>query len=791
MGGFGLITRLALEPPRETLDLAVLPEAVRSELEDLIRDCLKEDRGARREEVRLAWQQRAFKANRQHLYYDNASATFLPPSAASAQELPRYMDVYNIFTPHLRSMVSLLSQNPPGINFVPNDMKLGRDITAANFAERKRAQVDRLVHMKDCQMRVADLFGTDGRTIAWTRMEDGELRITLHGVLESKVPVYAPSMKHWGYAILSEERDAWEQKDEFPDFAKQISPGDVGVSEQQYERLARMNVMSSKGAYYGSGEGWRSMVTRHEAWIRPFRYRKLHADTEAVVREMFPDGVHATLVSGILVKAVPEAMDSVLRVAWPYPGDGQLRPSMLASLVPIQQAFNDALNLVREHGDYSIPARWITDQVDPEAVAEQVSAPGVTHQIAIPAGASVRDLVMTEDPLTLPAELIQNVDRLLELAQFTLGDTPSLHGMGTPDQQTMGGQALLNTQAKGQQSSPWASLQWLFAGVYELAIRHLCRANPFDPEAEAILEGVWRCRPDADDSFPETTADKRVMVQTVFTQLANVQGGQAIIAHPDNLKLFQAATGLDDLVIPGAEARDKQREEIEILLQEKPVPDDDAILEWITAGSQGPPPPPRSSVDIDPDWDYHADEADTVQAWLSSNACREELRRGNFAGIQNVRLHGQAHRAAMAAQAQAAQPPAVPPRVSLTAKVDDPSAISQLLGQTGVQANPEEIAAAAVPEQQNTAADTQLKQANAQHRAVLAARDQVTQGIDAANTAADTVLKRANAQHTAVLASIEQQNQQPNAQLRAAMARHKDVLAAREAQNLESPGEGE
>lgn len=719
---------------------SALSDLARNAIEELVAGILREDQVTRRAEVRRAWQQRLFKDGIQFLWYNSTTYCFSAPSA-SGEELPPYMDVYNIYTPHWRSFVSILSQNPPGINFVPDDLQDGKDVTAATYAEKMRSRVDRIVCMKDRQMEVAGLFCTDGRTIARTYIdEDGKLAVRIYGVLESKTPIFVRKMKNWGYCVLSEEVDLYEAKDDYPDFADDIDSSAAGQAD--YERYARLNVLADrKGAY---GDGIKTVATKHLAWVRPSRYRKAPKEVQEELKSKYPDGFRATIISETCVECVAETMEQALTVQWPSPSQGQVRPSMLHDAVPIQEAFNDVLNMIREHGDYSIPAKWVTDTVDDEAIAEQISAPGVVHQISVPNGASIEDLVFVEPTPTLPAELVANVDRLLSLAQFTTGDLPSLYGEDEEHQETASGQRALTDQAKGQLSPAWSGIQWLFAGVYDIAVRLLAKMSPeetavqgeagnekFDPSL--ILEGSFGCYPDTDSSFPETTADKRASVQNMVNQLANAgPAGLSIIMQPDNLKLMKQLGGVSDFIIPGAEARDKQLEEIDQLLQETPVPDQTQLPQWMRAAqmaqAQGqpiPPPPVKPSVDIDPDWDYHQAEADKVQEWLSSRACREEMRKGNIQGIANVKLHGQAHKDALSRLAQQNAPKPEPPRISLTAQIQDPTAISQLLGEAGVQTSPENIAAAKLPEDQNQAADTQLKAASAQHKAVLAAKEAV------------------------------------------------------------------
>jgi hypothetical protein len=599
--------------------------------------------------------------------------------------------------------------------------------------------------MKDRQAEVAGYFCTDGRTITWTRIDDkGKLRVTVHGVLESKVPIFARKMERWGYAVLSEEIDKWEAKDEYPDFADDISSSEGDTSETAYERFARLGILSNKKGASGEAETIKNLCTVHNAWLRPSRFRKAPDTVQKELKSLYPDGVHVTVISGKAVNCVAEKIEDALRCQWPAPGQGQSRPSLLHDVVPIQMAFNDAMNMLREHFEFSIPATWVTDTVDTEALSEQRSAPGVIHTITVPPGASISDLVMQEQAAQLPPELVANIDRLLSLAQFTSGDLPSLYGDGTPDQETASGQKMLSDQAKGQLSPAWGGLQWLFAGTYEIGVVMAAKMlgdrdsvaiqggptgqQQFNPAA--ILDGMFGCYPNTDSSFPETMADQRASLQSVLTQLGQGEQGLAIVMHPDNLKLIKQYSGLENLVIPGAEARDKQLREIEQMLKEPPVPDQTQIPQWQQASQQakmaGQPPPEMplsSSVQIGK-YDYNQAELDKCIEWLSSTACFEEQQKGNSQGVMNVQLHADLHAAAIKA---AAPPPQFkPPNVTLTAQITDPIAIAALLGEAGAQTTPENIEASTVPEQQNMAADTQNKAATAQHKAVLAAKEAVT-----------------------------------------------------------------
>jgi hypothetical protein len=363
------------------------------------------------------------------------------------------------------------------------------------------------------------------------------------------------------------------------------------------------------------------------------------------------------------------------------------------------------------------------------------------HPITVPKDASITDLVFQEQVAQLPPELVGNIDRLLQLAQFTTGDLPSLFGEGTPDQETATGQKMLSDQAKGQLSPAWGGMQWIFAGTYSLAVKKAATLDSDKPiiaiqgskgsskfSPQDILNGNWGCFPDTDSSFPETMADKRAALQLVLTQLG--EAAAPLLAQPDNLKLIKQYGGINDLIIPGAEARDKALREIEQLLQETPVPDPTQMQQWQTQAQQAvangqaaPPEPETCSIQIDPDWDFHQPIIDKVQEYLNSDSAFEETQKGNVRGLQNVKLYGMAHKKALAAQQQPSM--GKPPNISITAQVTDPRTIAQILQLDGIQADPDNLAESMVPDLQQKAAQTQHSAAQAQHASVLAAKEAV------------------------------------------------------------------
>ena len=198
---------------------------------------------------------------------------------------------------------------------------------------------------------------------------------------------------------------------------------------------------------------------------------------------------------------------------------------------------------------------------------------------------------------------------------------------------------------------------------------------------DRLTKGKFGCYPDEDSSFPESTQAKRQTLNGIMTMAVQdpILGSQ-ITGSPDNWKTFSTLMGFPELVIPEAVVRDKAAFQIEILLQQSPLPPNPqevqaAMVEHAAATISaqtmgGTPPPPfdptsllRSSVPVE-DSDFFAWEAQKYKEWLSSDDRRRQEAEGNIAGVQNVKLHWKelTMRAAadMAAQAAAMPPPAAP-----------------------------------------------------------------------------------------------------------------------------------
>lgn len=716
-------------PDAEPLPIGEDVEALPPELADddkadilsLVRACQKEEQYSRRQEVRWARHQRYYERGDQNIGYDQRTYSFIPLAdyaKENNQKLPKYTQVYNIYRPRLRSLVAVLSQVTPGVNFQPDSLKNSNDISAAQFGEKLRHKLYRDVDLKAIQTEVARMFCTDARAVIWTK-DDGT--IWQGGVLESKVPIHLKDTKQWGYCVLSWEEDINRCKDEFPDAGNKIQPSESSTTESNYERIARLGVLGGTRSLANTDDGNRHLTTRHEAFIDVSRYRKLKDETKKKVQALFPFGMRVTVCGGAFCDAVPDSMweqrgqggeliyPGSISVRYASAGDGANRPSLLKDMVPLQDSFNDTMNLRREAIDYGIPATWFDSQsVDEEAISSQAAQPGAMHGITVPNGASISNLVMQEQPAVVPPDAMAMTDMMIgAFGDSVSGDLPSLNGGQIPSSDTVGVYSMSREQALGGLSQAWAGVQGIIAsmtyqGVIKMAQRLGDEEVAVDDEsgteaftASEVLRGGFKCYPDQDSSFPETTASKRAALMQAMQTFGATEQGQKLMELPENARFALQVSGLEDIVIPEADADQRQLEEIEQLLSEPPVPQ---------MGPDGKPvigddgqPTLHCSVPIDETYDLHEAHFAKVQNWMQSAAKTQQIRKGNNDGVLNVSLHGKLHQDVIAKRAadaakNAAAAQQKPPTVSIAYKdVQDPNAQAQILGEVGVQSSPETI----------------------------------------------------------------------------------------------------
>lgn len=735
-----------------------LPEQLQNALKSAVKEFQEQDKYDRRREVLRDRRNRFYERGYQHIYDNYRQGGFVqgqPGQVINVDgreiQCPNKIDDYNVYGPCLEILESILTQNPPGIDFRPTNPNVPEDMEASETAEGYRKMFDRANDVKSIQTDIVRMMGVSGRTIIWTRTEANEQKFgrnddgspkqmetsTVYGTLESKVSILAKSQADTPYCFLFDDPDVKVAKQEYPDFAKKIKAGDTGLGESAYERVARLGVLQGTRMQANAGDALSHVVTRMHCWLRPCSFvgeqydEVLESPDEGDTNEdgstmkvrdklnqLFPSGCHAVFVGDVYVGSWDESMDSAVCIDFPYAGDGMNRQGMMDRGVVIQDRFNDDRNAYAEVKDYGWPSTWVNgDDADYDALVNQKADPFAIRLKKARNGTPMDAEFYREQDPQIPETFVKDTDNLLQLLYFMLATPPALFGEAQQDQKTASGFAMMRAQAMGRLGIIWASIQRMMSVMYFQAA--LCASRNPDHSEEIVVpveggqnvtlrlerlrKGKFGAYPDEDSSFPESTAAKRQQLAQIVTMAAQSPVGMQIFESPDNWELFKQLLGFPELVLVEAEARNKQVREIEILLQQSPIPpapDELAAAQQkhaadtITAAQMGgnPPPPfdPESlmqpSVPVD-ELDYHQYEGKKGQEWLSSEACWRERAEGNLAGILNVKLHTKEHlkmAALMAAPPPMLNPlPKHPPVAPSQGEQGAPNAISAPPGTLG------------------------------------------------------------------------------------------------------------
>lgn len=723
-----------------------LPEDKQVILKDLLKKALTREIYSRRTEVIDARLQRFYSRSVQYIYWNWATGMFAPlmqGGANNSADQERYCEVYDIYSAFLRTLVAALSQNPLAAHMVPRTPKRTVDISAAEAAEYYRNRIEQVNQVKQLQVDVARLFCTDGRVVGLVQEMPPDPRygmdsngdpvgaeiIEVDGILEWKVPI-TQCFDNWPYAVRSKELELEFAQEKYPEAVdaegeSKIVTGSASSGESAYERMARLGVLQGTKLLTATGETWEHLVTEHIAFFRPSFFRAAAKENREWLSQTFPDGLKLIVTGNAYCKSWNVSMDKRLRVAHCKPGDGQNRTSLLKAMVPVQDAFNDLWNLQKEIFEYCIPEKWIDKETyDIMAMQEHRSEPGNSNPVVMIPGEDIRHKIFVEGNIEVPASMITAMGQLSgELAQLITAALPSLMGTADEHNETKGGIAMMREQALGQMGIAWGASQNLLGALEELAVKLAGETQPGDTKMSVTVSG-GTASPDSvkdieiqelnsgdfcyevDDSFPDTRAMRRAVFNSLLTMSEHSPSLQAILQLPENQALFKEMVD-PDLEIPGADARLQQKREMDRLLSSQPIPPSPQQLQQAVQGlaqqaiqgmQQGGPPPPaptpqmmqqlvkslsQPSVPIDAEWDFNELHLEEIKDWLAGDQCYQELQKGNIAGVENVKLHGELHKKAIAA---AQQPPQQkPPSESINfADLPDEGKV-QLAAKGGIQ----------------------------------------------------------------------------------------------------------
>jgi hypothetical protein len=717
-----------------------LPLQLKEAIDGLIKTFSLRDMYDRRIEVLMDRILRFYDDGVQHVYPNfgtgvyqvGVSGGYVDLGNGRQLECPEYMGAYNIFRRDRRTLHSVLTQNPPGIDFIPNKIGEPEDEQSAEIAEGYRHFFDTHNDVKQIQEQISRFMCLSGRVVTrvytatnpqrWGYNEKGDPRqmetVWVGGTLESRVPITTRDFDKCVFVFLYGDLDILQAKAENRWIRSKIAAGEAALGESDWERFARLGVKQARKGYYLTGQALAHLVTEMHAYLRPAAFEDGNCDraftdeapdgheftpdedeeivtVRSALKEMFPEGLHVKYVGKNYSESWNEAMDDAIDIGFPDTRDGMTGGALMEPAKVTQDVFNDYKNAERENYEKGWPATYFKGSAnDYNAIADTRSAPGQFHLLReSPPDTQIDGQIVYREPdFSVPESFVAAMEELRQTLQPDLvGALPALAG-NAPASKTASGQAMDRGQAMGLIGPAWANIQRMWAGIYTKAVLFASK-NPDHGKEIATLKsdgtkatlqltkirkGTFKAKPDVDSSFPDSTAGKRQNMQQILPMAAPTPLGAAIFESPDNWEEILELNGNPDLTLTPAIAYKKQMRELELLLEQPPVQNKQAVdqynqqhaaqsLQAIQAGLPEPPyqPPPPMLPSIMPEpEDYHLWEMRKCQEYLSSEDCWLRMKTGDpdqvemaAQGILNVRLHYQAHQQMMAAQ----MPPPMPP----------------------------------------------------------------------------------------------------------------------------------
>jgi hypothetical protein len=479
-----------------------------------------------------------------------------------------------------------------------------------------------------------------------------------YGGLNVKISNYAKTQAECSYLKFSHEVDYAQAIERYEDLHGDESIKDRVVKasgpDDNYEFWGRLSPQYR-------GEYPTNVVTINQYWLRPAKFNILpDLDEVKELKKLFPNGCKLVRVNQQFAEACNESLDDTWTLTYNPLADFVHYDPLGMLLISIQEITNDLISLVIQTIEHGIPQTFADPGVlDFPAYRQLEAVPGGIYEVTPKSGKSVADAFYEVRTATLSAEVLPFSEQVQSLGQLASGALPSLFGGQIEGSDTASEYSMSRAQALQRQQNTWKILlSWwkeINGKVIPMFIKELKddekdvqRAkdgsffNVFIRKAE--LEGkIGKVEIEANENIPATWAQQKDMLMK-FIEAGNPQILE-IIGDPENMPVLREALGLVDFFIPGEDARNKQYDEIKLLLNSEPIPTGDMMN------------PEMPSVEVDQIYDKHPIEFDIVQKWANSDAGRQ-AKTDNPPGYMNVLLHGKMHymfmQQAMAMQAGAA-----------------------------------------------------------------------------------------------------------------------------------------
>lgn len=476
--------------------------------------------------------------------------------------------------------------------------------------------------------------------------------IECYGGLYVKVANYAIQQKDTPYLIFAYETNYVNVLERYPHLSEQIKGSGGNVSQQlsglndPYERWGRLPINNW-------GDYPKDTPTVRNCWLRPCAFNVLDKEKADRLKKLYPDGAKVVLANDLFAGVCNEALDDCWTLTY-NPLSDYLHHEPLGNLLKsVQDITNDLVSLTLQTIEHGITQMFVDPAVvNLNAYKQSEVRPGDLFAAKPVSGKSVGDAFFQAKTATLSGEVLPFGEKIQELGQTVSGAQPQIFGGAAPNSSKTAAQySMARAQALQRLQTPWKMLTvwWknIFGKVIPAYIQDIQSDERFVTKdklgnyvnvfvRKAQLAGkIGEIELEASENVPLTWSQRKDVLMQLM-QAGNPMVMEAL-ADPENLPLLKEAIGLYDFQLPGEDDRQKQYEEIRLLVESEPI---------TIPGGIGPDGMPTEqqlpSIEVDPLLDNHQLEADICRRWLISDAGRI-TKIENPPGYHNVLLHMQAH----------------------------------------------------------------------------------------------------------------------------------------------------
>jgi len=484
------------------------------------------------------------------------------------------------------------------------------------------------------------------------------------GGLYVKTPNYAMTQAEMPYLRFSYETHYSNVVEQYPDLKiditgqSKIGPTSSGIYDP-YEAWGRLSPQYN-------GEYPVNTVTVNNYWFRVQAFNVLNEEDTKKLKNHFPNGCKYVKINEFMAEAYEESLDDHWTLVHNPLSDYLHYDPLGLLLTSIQDITNDLTSLTIQTIEHGIPQTFVDPTVlNFDQYKQTETVPGGIFPAVPKAGKSVGDGFYEVKTATLSREILPFGQNIQQLGQLVSGALPSLFGGAQPNSSKTAAQyAMSRSQAQQRLQTVWKMFNAMWEDVFGKVIPAYINdvmedendveqddngnfINVFIRKAE--LQGkIGKIEIEASDELPVTWSQKKDVIMSLM------QGGNPVVMEaimsPENLPFIKDAIGINEFVIPGEADRQKQYEEIQLLVNSEPIvmpPDPAMVEEAMVAGGpemaeQAMQPQELPSVEVDPIVDNHQIEADICRQWLISETGRL-AKTENPAGYKNVLLHMKAH----------------------------------------------------------------------------------------------------------------------------------------------------